>query len=391
MIIVSNQYCTNVQLSIGSRNLSIQFIDHLSLFRQLIQECDACLLVSPFLSEHFGPFIEGLNVKGKQIELVSTCAPRGTDQLTKPFALRNFGRTCLGATGQWPTIGLDQQLHSKVYIFFLNGEPYAGIISSANLTDKGLTKNHETGVLITDTRALGILGREIRKQIEYVSLSEYQIDKLCQGADAIKRNQAADLVTDYDIGLANLLNRYATPSAGNRNMKLQKNAQYFIKVSGVTGRPILPEHRMPVDDPHCQLSFATSPGNVRLGDCLLEVAVGGKCFLSYYACASTVFERSANEKLENPDHQRWPYYVWANNLSLNYGAAWYERPIYYNDVVKDFKLSHQNISVTEAGSDHFLGAMQLGHSYIQVTKEFGEYVRQRIDSFKLDRDQSSDL
>jgi hypothetical protein len=107
--------------------------------------------------------------------------------------------------------------------------------------------------------------------------------------------------------------------------------------------------------------------------------------LSYYSCASAVYERTDEEKRSIPDHKRWPFYVYANNLSLHYGAVWFDAPIYYDEVVNDFKAAHPDIPVTSAGRDHFLGAMQRGHSYIPVTKEFGEYVRGRIDSFRANQ------
>ena len=91
---------------------------------------------------------------------------------------------------------------------------------------------------------------------------------------------------DVNIGLGNILNAYVTPGAGNPDVRLAGTATYYIKVSGVTERPILPEDRQPFDEPHTTLDFAKQPNNIRLGDCLLEVAVGGKCFLPYYACAS---------------------------------------------------------------------------------------------------------
>jgi len=66
-------------------------------------------------------------------------------------------------------------------------------------------------------------------------------------------------------------------------------------------------------------------------------------------------------------------------LSLNYGSKWFEEPLMYDSIVSDFKKTNPSTSVTAAGKDHFKGVIQMGHSYIKVTNEFGEYVRQMID------------
>ncbi len=382
-MIVTNGRRSTLSVGHDSELTDLGFDNHFDLIRQLLQIADECLLVSPFLYSDFAPLVDDLSLNGLRVELISTCTPRGQDQLTKPYALRSFGQIFEKATGQWPTIGVDQALHSKVYVFWKQGRPLCGIVTSANLTQSGLIKNHETGVVLTNEEQLNEVAAIARSTLDYVSLSAYQVDRLCAAADAFA-NEVND-ADDRDIGLDNMLNNYATPSAGNRSIKLREHARYYIKVSGVSDRPILPADRRPFDEPHAPLSFAKSPGRISLGDCLLEVAVGGKCFLSYYACASAVYERTAEERRGNADHDRWPFYMYGNNLSLHYGTVWFEDPIWYDDVVAEFKAAHPDVPVTVAGKDHFVGAMQMGNSYIAVTKTFGEFVRARIDAFRLRR------
>ena len=365
------------QAEICALNRVFAWQDHGDLVHALLDACDECLLVSPFLSADFTYFFSRVSLVGTSVELISTCAARGDDQLVKPYSLRSFGQTVQNVTGVWPTIGLDQRLHSKVYVFRLKGQPFAGVVTSANLTESGLRKNHETGVLLQSQEMLTQLESTCRRSVDYVNLAEWQIDKLCQTADIMLRD--FKLGGSREIGLKSILNHYATPSAGNRETTLRSSASYYIKVSGVRDRPILPEQRVGISEPHTRLTFAKEPKGISLGDCLLEVAVGGACFLSYYACASAAWEFSDEEKAYNSDHERWPYYVYANNLSLHYGADWYENPIFYDQVVNDYKKEHPNAPVTAAGANHFKGAIQMGHSYIKVTNAFGEYVRRRID------------
>jgi hypothetical protein len=50
--------------------------------------------------------------------------------------------------------------------------------------------------------------------------------------------------------------------------------------------------------------------------------------------------------------------------------------------VEDFLKAHPGVPVTMAGGHHLMGAIQMGNSYFEVTREFGEFVRNRIDAFK---------
>lgn len=386
MRIITNKMHQPIDLEVQGSLVLDKPINHLGVLRDLLGYADEALLVSPFLSEDFAQLFLGVDLHSTNVELISTCAPRGDDQFRKPFQLRGFGLTVQAMTGTWPVIGINQRLHSKIYVFSRKSKPFAGVVTSANLTFSGLSKNHETGMLITDPETLQLLLVEARIGIDFVHLTEYQVDQLCSAAQSIAslRKWRPETNGDEEIGLSNILNSHCTPAAGKRDTKIRESAAYYIKVSGVSERPILPQDRRQFADPHSELTFAKSPNNIRLGDCLLEVAVGGQCFLSYYACASEVFERTKSERLSDPDMDRWPFYVFANNLSLHYGKNWFERPIFFQAVIAEFKLKHPTCAVTMTGKNDILGAIQWGHSYIAVTREFGEFVRAKIDSFSLD-------
>jgi hypothetical protein len=379
-VVVSNGTATTATVRVAETAEVLQFTDHFSLVRQLIAKCDSCLLAAPFLYEAFAVLFENLSIDTVQFELISSYATRGNDQLKKPFCLRSFGQVVRHATGKWPFIHLNETLHSKIYIFRKGGHPFAGIVTSANLTASGLSRNHETGLLLDDSGQLEQLAAVARRGLSYVHLAEHQIDRLCLAAE-VWRQRNGPPEENIDVGLGNILNRYATPAAGNRNIQLANNARYFVKVSGDRDNPILPEDEEPWVEPHGKLDFAKSPDKaIVIGDCLLEVAVGGKCFLSYYACASEPYERTEQEKESNPAHKRWPFYVYGNNLSLHYGEQWFRAPIMIDETVNYFKALHPSVAVTTAGKDHIKGAIQMGNSYFQVTREFGEFVRQKIDA-----------
>ena len=201
--------------------------------------------------------------------------------------------------------------------------------------------------------------------------------------EQLKIEEKRNTKLDISDSLKNLISNSLTPSATNISVNIRQGSKFFIKVSGFTDEPILPKDERKFDEPQTLLSFAKNPQNVlRIGDCLLEVAVGGMCFLSYYSCESAVEERTKEEKENNKYHKRWPYYIHANNLSIHYGEKWFKNPIYYKDAISLFKEKYPDCPVTQTGKDDFLPAIQRGHSYIRVTDEFGGFIIKLINSHK---------
>jgi HKD family nuclease len=360
-------------------NIPSTLKNHRELIQFLMQKSTKVTIVSPFLMTDFKSFFDSLDIESTEFELITTCAPIGSEQFTKPFQMKNFGDTLRGITQKWPTIHLINSLHSKIYLFYKQKIPLCAIVSSANFTNNGLFKNHETGILTTNQKIFKNLEDEIQTSLDFVNLAQFQLDTLCVIAEHMKKLIRYEKQENIDIGLLKNIEKNCTPSIGNREIKLRENTQYYISLSGVSDRPVLPKDKRKYDEAHTDLWFAKEPKNMKLGDCILLVAVGGKCFLSYYSIASAVFERNEEEKREDCNYNRWPYYAYANNLSLNYGEKWFETPLYYGDIIEKFKIEYPNINVTSTGKDTFVGAIQMGHSYIKVTKEFGEFVKKIID------------
>ena len=380
MVVISNITGLSNNIIIDNIIIPESISNHGELVSFLIEKSDFVSITSPFIMQDFEDFFSSIDIRNIKFELITSCAPKGNEQLSKPFQIKNFAETIYNRTNKWPKIHLNQKLHSKIYIFYKNNHNFCTVVTSANFTKSGLVHNHETGLLVTDKELLAVLEYESKNSLEYVDLADFQINKLCETVE-IKMNNTKRLgkQEDIDIGLENIIEKFCTPSAGNREVLLREGAKFFISVLGVKDRPLLPEHKRKFNSPHTDLGFAKEPKGMRLGDCLLEVAVGGKCFLSYYSVASQVYERTAEEKKENPDYIRWPYYVLANNLSLNYGEKWYENPIYYNDIIKDFKEKHPSLHVTPSGKDSINGAIGFGSSYFRITDEFATFVKEIID------------
>jgi hypothetical protein len=378
MQIINNTTGLSENISLNYNTIEKSIKNHEELLSALIPQYDKVVIASPFLMNEFEKFFENINIQNIEFQLITTCKAKGDEQIVKPFQMKNFGTCIKKLTQKWPEIHLINSLHSKIYLFYKNNKATLGIVTSANFTNNGLVKNHETGVVLQDSNILQNLELDLNNNLEYISLAEFQIDKLCTIADLMKKEKRYEKQEDININLLKNIENNCTPSAGNRNIKLRDSATYYISVAGVTENPILPQDKRKVNKPHSDIWFAKEPKTMKEGDCLLEVAVGGKCFLSYYAITSRVFTRTIEEQ-KNKEYKRWPFYVYANNLSLNYGEKWFEKPLYYKDILEEFKIKFPNTPVTVSGKDSFVGAIQIGHSFVKVTREFGEFVRKRID------------
>lgn len=299
MQVISNLNGITNDIEIDNFIIPKSLLNHFEIINFLIEKSDFVSITSPFLMEDFRKYFSLINIKDVKFELITSCAPKGNEQLNKPFQIKNFADTIKEKTNNWPEIHLNQKLHSKIYIFYKNNKKLCAIVTSANFTNSGLFKNHETGIITTNSDVIKKLEIESKNALEFVSLSIYQIDKMCQTVEVMLRNQRnLEKQKDIDIGLLNIISKYCTPSAGNREIKLRENKKFFISVAGVRDKPILPKDKIKFNKPHSTIWFAKEPKDMILGDCLIEVAIGGKCFLSYYAVASQVFERTEEEKKE---------------------------------------------------------------------------------------------
>ena len=401
-IIVSNLFPG--EAFIPAVDHTIRWDNHLSLFKSLLDLSDSIFLVSPFLSSNVDSLFSGMSFSDKKVELITTCAPIGDDHFRKPYQLDSYCKYFTRVTGKWPEVGIDQSLHSKVYVFSKDKVPFAGIVTSANLTNNGMVSNNETGVLVLCTEALEQLISVSREGLDFVSLKSNVIERLIMQVQhcnldvlgfpddvlsSIKaKNPHFDLksifdeIQSVDLKLINGLERVAVPSGANRNISFAESARYFIKVSGDRERPILPEDREPINTTESMLVFGKKPKRLRINDCIIEVAVGGACFLSYYRCTSPVYQFSERERRVDRDKDRWPFYVYGRNLSLNYGPTWFEDPFYYDPIVEEFKHLYPDCAVTENGGHSIKNAVQMSNSYFEVTREFGEFITQKINAYK---------
>lgn len=203
--------------------------NHKELFEIIIPQCSKLLVASPFLMDDFKPFFKDINIQNIEFELITTCKPQGYEQLVKPFQIKNFGLTIEKFSSKYPTMHLINNLHSKIYLFYIDGSRVLGIVTSANFTNSGLTNNHETGVILSDTKILESLELDIRDNLEYINLTKKQIDDLCSKADLKKKDKNLEKQENIDIDISKYLTKNKTQSI-EENQEIDNN-EIFINRS----------------------------------------------------------------------------------------------------------------------------------------------------------------
>lgn len=198
--------------------------NHKELLEIIIPQCSKLLVASPFLMDNFKYFFKDINIQNIDFELITTCRPQGNEQIVKPFQIKNFGEAIQEFTTRWPNIHLINSLHSKIYLFYKDNSIVLGIVTSANFTNNGLSKNHETGVVLSDNKILESLELDIKKNLNYVNLSESQIDDLCIVAETIKKDKPQKKQEDITIDLSKYFDKNDTKSIDS---SLNNNKAFF--------------------------------------------------------------------------------------------------------------------------------------------------------------------
>ncbi len=115
------------------------------LLNEFGDRADRIRVVSAFFSDT--AFILDWLDNSKQVDLLVSLRPP-----TNYYSLKTV-HPKLGINIQF----LGNNFHSKFYIFYDKGKPFACIIGSSNFTTGGLYKNIETNAILTDTKYLAEL------------------------------------------------------------------------------------------------------------------------------------------------------------------------------------------------------------------------------------------
>lgn len=328
--------------------------NHHQHFMKLCSMADELLLVSPFCFSDFSNFaneIDGIGTIMK-ITFITTLEREGV--VGKVDQLISFSREMERIGLIWE-LRLDEALHGKIYIFKANGHPFAGVITSANLTHNGMVANHEWGCLIDDEQQLVEIEQQVMKdapdQLTNAMLDEIKERVKKKFPEGVKKEP---VVT---IDIEDIMHPFA----------ITKDTRIFIKPVGVSNDPIYGGDYSKETD----LYFSTKrPNAVRVGDILITYAVGGRKIMGAYKVKS--------EPLWDEDGDpRWPWYVESDCLTpCLANCKWADVGFHVTGVANEY-VEKFNKAISHTGRKN-LNALNIGWDRVQLDDEYGKYLLGKI-------------
>ena len=322
--------------------------NHVEHIHDLCKDADELVIASPFCFQNFDVFVSYMpkDCTIRQITFITTM--KNEEAVEKIDALLSFRKTMEEHGISWK-IRIDNMLHGKVYIFKKNDTPFATIITSANLTQHGLTQNHEWGCMIEDVQTID----DVEKRL----LADASIEMDCEKLFLIKeradkaRKEGWKKEMSQPILIDDILN-YPT---------LPNDVRFFIKPIGSMNNKV----RTLTDKDFEEQHFAKRPRAVRINDILITYAVGVRKIIS-------VFQVTSQAKKTNIQNDRWPWYLEVKNLAKRLGETWSEKSLIVTDFARQYAEKYDK-PVTQHGGYNLNGLMQ-GNDKIQLTDEFGKYL-----------------
>jgi HKD family nuclease len=352
---------------------------HLEKLEQLIGSAKShVILVSPYLASDLKSLLAKFDFsKTSDVWLVTTLKPNDPEQLTKPKQLLDFLEYF---ESEYPKVKvalhIDNSLHGKIYMI----DPKANgrmIVTSANLTLRGMTKNHEWGIDTGDIAEVRTCFDEIYGSVEYEDVSLIQIRHAVRQAEVYKKQEPDWTKPAPQIHTDILNSVYSVPT-----LKVDE-ARYFLKPIGSSENPIELVEQRNFSEVNVKLSFAKRPNSVRRGDILITTAIGAGCILSYYQAIGSLDQETAEKMIQDPHAARWKWFFEGRNLSPSFGSRWWEINLGRKDVLADFLRENPNSQITYNKGANNLESIRYGADKIQLSEQFGKYLTDRIDKYSI--------
>lgn len=327
---------------------------HGEVFISLCAKADELVLVSPFCYSDFTEFAGAVANAStvRKIRFITTL--KKDEVISKIDSLVSFSKEMVRVGMEWELL-IDVHLHGKVYIFKKEGEPFAGIITSANLTHNGMARNHEWGVQIDDVDALKDLERNVMADVDY-SLNEEQLVKIAVRVKA-KYPLGAQCPKPDEVDIDDIVIAYP----------VAKGTRIFIKPVGSSDDKIYDGDHS--GEPNMYFS-KKRPAAVRIGDILIAYAVGGRRIMGAYKVTS--------EPLwTGDDDARWPWYVETDILTpklLKYN--WASVCPYVTQIANSYVDKYDKPVTNNGGKT--LGALNFGCDKIRLNDEYGRYLLNQV-------------
>lgn len=330
--------------------------NHGEVLVSFCRKAEEVVMVSPFCYSDFADFANTI-VSCCDIRRVVFVTSLKTEEVARKIdALISFRDEMNRINVQWE-LRADNHLHGKIYIFKNSGHPFAGIITSANLTNNGMSANHEWGCLIEDEKLLECIEHQVLEDAP-VQLTSKMLDEIKERAEK-KFPQGVKNEPTEAIDIDDILHPY----------RLSKGTKVFIKPVGVSGNPIYEGDFSTKGESYMYFS-KKRPASVTVGDILIAYAVGGRKIIGVYKVTS--------EPMWDEDGDpRWPWYVESENLTPKLSnCKWAETDLWVTGYANHYAETY-NKPVTYNGGMN-LGALNYGCDKIRLDDEYGQYLLGKV-------------
>lgn len=339
--------------------------NHFVLIKQLFSKSKFVTIASPFLMPSFSSFFDEVNIGVlKKIHLITTMPRDSAEQFKKVPILISLFETIAKKGDIACEVFLNNNLHGKVYIFEMEDGSCHAVISSANFTDAGLSRNHEWGIEINHPET--VFG--IKKELLSTEDQPVLYDRLLSLREDIKNmppNKKPQEDRKIGISLIDIMNpSYAIEDVENIWLKPYGSQDMKVDVSTLFA-----------EDSPAHFS-KRKPKGVKVNDILIVYGVGPTNILAIYKVTSTPLEVSLEEKEEDKNLKRWPWYVKVNNLTPKYGKNWMKYNFKLKSLQKEFTTLFPDENISFKGKT--LGALNFGQDKVRLSRKFASFVINKI-------------
>lgn len=313
-------------------------------------------MVSPFCYSDFTAFADTIASSCDIRRMVFVTSLKTDEAVRKIDALISFRNEMNRINVQWE-LRADNHLHGKIYIFKNSGHPFAGIITSANLTHNGMVANHEWGCLIEDKKLLEGIEQQVLKDAPD-QLTDAMLNEIKERAKKMFPEGVREYPT-VAIEIDDILHPYS----------LSKGTKVFIKPIGVSSDPIYEGDFSKEEESYMYFS-KKRPASVSVGDILIAYAVGGRKIIGAYKVTS-------EPRWDEDNDPRWPWYVESENLTPKLSnCKWSEANLWVTGIANHYAGTY-NKPVTHNGGMN-LGALNYGSDKIRLADEYGQYLLSKV-------------
>ncbi len=319
--------------------------DHNSALNDLVRGAKYVLLVSPFVARNINDLkldFSGLKTMDFVTNLPSDVklAKEKIEFLLSLFQLSRKESFML-------RIFEDEHLHAKVYVGERKGG-YKIIVTSANMTQRGLMSNDEMGVVFSTDLDKG-------KQI---------IQHFCKK----KR-----IVTEpYLIECQKRLVKCQIPEAKTKPFHYPAHDEsggitYWLKPCGFADN-MVPDTQIFGEE--VDMTFATRPSGINPGDIIICYAAGRQDILSVLVSKSGVDD--------NPAQGHFRYTIRCCNLTPKFGKEWSRHHITLYSIKQSFIKDYAGSFITPSGRNDYKRLTQADK--MKVTETYARYVLSELEA-----------